>query len=236
MNFKERILQTIYPPRCFGCGQVVMSGEYFCKMCEQRYRLICSRKCGYCGNDVSVCDCTKESMAHYGVWRLSKLCAYLPYDPTSPLKRMLARLKKKPDKRIREFLSAELEAKIRAKCENTDDYTLCFVPRASAELRKSGFDHMHSLADMISKKLGIRCERMFARHKDSAVQKQLFNSNRFDNAQKNIELSDGVDARGKRFILLDDVCVSGASMGRCASLLIAAGAVEVRCFVIAVRP
>ena len=102
--------------------------------------------------------------------------------------------------------------------------------------RKNGYDHMELLSHLVAKKLGIGCEELFYRSKIAREQKQLSTSARFENAQKSIMLKDKADVADRRFILLDDVCVTGASLGRCATLLIGDDAREVRSFVIALRP
>ena len=93
----------------------------------------------------------------------------------------------------------------------------------------------------LSEKLGIPYERVFVRTERSKVQKELDRTQRFINANDTIDLSskykrNGEGVSGRRFILVDDVCVTGASLGRCATLLISEGAAEVRCFVIGSRP
>ncbi len=234
----NKLLSLVFVPRCLECAEPLeSSGEILCSVCKTRYELLCHRKCRYCGHDICTCDCTKDEMTEYGVWRLSKLCAYIPSEKHSPFKAMLYNLKSKNNSDVREFFASELADMIKRKCPDYSEYTLCFVPRSFASYKKYGYDHMRQTCTLVSEKLGIGCEVLFEREKDSKVQKQLDRKSRFKNAEKSItRKTNSRSVRDGRFILIDDVCVSGASLGRCASLLIADGAREVRCFVIASRP
>lgn len=233
----SRLWSIFFPPKCLGCGEMLSeAGGILCPHCMTRYRLLYHRKCRECGNDLCVCDCTKEGVERLGVWRLGKLCAYLPKEKNNPFKGMLYAFKHKNNTDVRELFSCEMTDMIRRKCPGYAEYTVCYVPRSTSSYRKHGYDHMHELAMLIARNLDVRCEVLFCRNDKARVQKELGRAARFDNAQKSIVLADGVDVRARRFILLDDVCVTGASLGRCASLLISEGAREVRVFVIAVKP
>ena len=128
---------------------------------------------------------------------------------------------------------------IYTKISNTtyhENYTICYVPRSIASYKKYGYDHMHELSRLVSKKLGVEFETLYYREKNARVQKELGRAARFYNAEQSIMLDENALVSDRRFILLDDVCVTGASLGRCTTLLINENAREVRCFVIAVRP
>lgn len=232
------MLSFVFVPRCLSCKEVLTEHDgILCHMCRIRYDMLCHRKCRACGNDICSCDCTKEGIAAHGVWRLSKLCAYLPREKNSPIKAMLYNLKSKNNADVHDFFADEMAHLIRRKCPQYSQYTLCYVPRSTAAYKKYGYDHMQQLSYKVADKLGISCEAVFAREKISRVQKQLSREDRFENVQKSIKLSHkATDPSDRRYILLDDVCVTGASLGRCATLLINKNAREVRCFVIATRP
>ena len=231
------IFSFIFPPKCLGCGDVIAgTGEILCARCRIRYEQLYHRKCRYCGNDLCKCDCTKEGVESYGVWRLGKLCAYLPNEENSPFKGMLYSFKHKNGSDVREHFASRMADMIRRKCKGYENYTICYVPRSIASYKKYGYDHMHELSILIARELGIGFESLFYREKNARVQKELGRAARFYNAEQSIMLDENALVSGRRFILLDDVCVTGASLGRCASLLINKNAREVRCFVIAVRP
>ena len=234
----DRLVRLIYVPKCLGCGRILPpeAKNLLCRFCDTRYALLHHRKCRNCGNDLCVCDCTKEGVEQMGVWRLGKLCAYLPSEEKSPFKRMLYQLKYKNNTDVRELFALEISEMIRRKCPEYERYTVCYVPRSNASYRRYGYDHMRELASLVSDRLGINCETLFYREKNSRVQKDLGRAARFCNAERSIRLRDSISVADRRYILLDDVCVTGASLGRCTTLLIGENAREVRCFVIAVRP
>ena len=233
----NRLLCFLFPPKCLGCGEILPeSGGILCVHCRVRYELLYHRKCRSCGNDLCVCDCTKEGIEAYGVWRLGKLCAYLPKEKNSPFKGMLYAFKTKNNSDVREHFASQMADMIRRRCAGYEQFTVTYVPRGVASYKKHGYDHMRELAVLVADKLGIGCEELYYREKSARVQKELGRTARFANAEKSIKLREGVTVTDRRFILLDDVCVTGASLGRCAELLMNENAREVRCFVIAVRP
>ena len=239
----SKALDLIFVAKCLNCKEPIENSEdVLCRVCRAKYDMLCHRKCRSCGIDMCLCDCTKEGVAAQGVWRLSKLCAYIPAEKASPFKAMLFYLKHKNNSDVRELFASEMAEMIKKKCPGySRGYTLCFVPRSMASYRKHGYDHMHEVSKLLSEKLGIPYQRMFLRDESSRVQKELDRASRFENTQKSIKLraeyqGGGSALSGRRFILVDDVCVTGASLGRCATLLISEGAVEVRCFVIGSRP
>lgn len=239
----SRLLDLIFVAKCVNCQELIgKSEDVLCRVCRAKYDMLCHRKCKSCGIDICLCDCTKEGVSSQGVWRLSKLCAYLPAETSSPFKAMLYYLKHKNNSDVRELFASEMAEMIKKKCPDyRRGYTICFVPRSKASYRKHGYDHMQRLSCLLSEKLGISYQNMFFRNESSRVQKELGRASRFENTQKSIELrkeyrGDGDALLGRRFILIDDVCVTGASLGRCATLLISEGAIEVRCFVIGSRP
>ena len=232
----DRILDLIYLPKCLGCGEILPEADsVLCAHCSTRYQLLHHRKCRECGHDLCTCDCTKEGVESLGVWRLGKLCAYLPSERSTPFKRMLYAFKHKNNTDARELFARELSDMIRQRCDY-EEFTLCYVPRSIASYKKYGYDHMGELTRLVAQRLGVEYESLYYRDKKAKVQKELGRAARFYNAEQSIMIKDGMDVCDRRFILLDDVCVTGASLGRCATLLINEGAREVRCFVIAVRP
>ncbi len=233
----NRFFSLLFPPKCLGCGAVLLdSGGILCDRCLVRYDQLYHRKCRWCGNDLCACDCTKEGIESYGVWRLGKLCAYLPKEKNSPFKGMLYSFKHKNGTDVREHFAEKMADMIRRKCRGYENFTICYVPRSIASYKKYGYDHMRELCALVARKLGMEYEDLFYREKNAKIQKELGRDARFYNARKSIMLREDADVSERRFILLDDVCVTGASLGRCATLLINENAREVRCFVIAVRP
>lgn len=236
-TFLNKLFGFLFVPKCLGCERILPEADsVLCPFCQTRYELLHHRKCRCCGHDVCTCDCTKEGVESYGVWRLSKLCAYLPHEENSPFKGMLYEFKHNNNSDVREQFACEMTDMIRRKCPDYERYTICYVPRSLISCKKYGYDHMRELSIVVANKLGIGCESLFYREKKARVQKELGRAARFYNAEQTIKLSDTTIATDRRFILLDDVCVTGASLGRCTTLLINDGAREVRSFVIAVRP
>ncbi len=111
------------------------------------------------------------------------------------------------------------------------------VPAHPGNRRIRGFDQAHDLATRIAVEMDLPVERPF-RRSGRTTQKSLARTAREENAQHAIILRRGDPGWAKRlqdrrFILIDDVVTTGATIHRCADLLEEFSAVSVAALVLA---
>ncbi|MBQ6373137.1 MAG: ComF family protein [Clostridia bacterium] len=99
------------------------------------------------------------------------------------------------------------------------------VPMHEKRLRERGFDHAGLLAEDVAGRLSLPYEALLMRTRDTPQQARLDDADRRRNLKGAIEAKGSV--AGRRILLVDDVCTTGATAGACAKALYRAGAQSV---------
>jgi len=112
-----------------------------------------------------------------------------------------------------------------------------WAPLSGAKLRERGFDQALLLANGMCRHLGWpKPVRLLKKHTQRAVQSSLTNDDeRRANASGLYGMIRSGRVMGKRVLLVDDICTSGATLSECAGVLLGAGAVSVTAVVAARR-
>jgi ComF family protein len=98
------------------------------------------------------------------------------------------------------------------------------VPLHRRKRRARGFNQ----AELLARAVGMRCERLLRRTRNTPSQTDLPAGRRHANVRGAFRLTRGADVRGLCVVVVDDVCTTGATLEACARVLRAAGAAEVR--------
>ena len=220
-----------FPPICPGCKDVfrVKYGEQneLCPACRRKWELQKSTICPLCGERFSDCRCSPRALESSGAPTLIKLVPYCPNAAVS--NNIILYMKKRRDSRVFSFVAEELLFEIERYISKTglrrDDILITYCPRKRKSVNEIGFDQARVLATCLSNISGIKCETLISR-KISFVkaQKKLDAKKREKSVKNAFALRKGVDLKGKTIVLLDDLVTTGATMGKCAALLKAAGA------------
>ncbi|MBV9121212.1 MAG: ComF family protein [Chloroflexi bacterium] len=101
------------------------------------------------------------------------------------------------------------------------------LPLHPRRLRQRGYNQSELLARRAGQRLGLPVARAAIRNRDTADQIGLSRRQRQDNVRGAFACCDPDAVRGKRLLLIDDVCTTGSSLFACAAPLLRAGAGEV---------
>lgn len=117
----------------------------------------------------------------------------------------------------------------------SEEYADAFVPVPSGfmSVQKRGFSTAEKIAQRLSWLSGVPVLKALKASDNKQEQKMLNMKMRIENAKHSFYISDKADIRGKRLILIDDVCTTGSTLSVCAELLLNAGAAEVTAAVFA---
>lgn len=109
-----------------------------------------------------------------------------------------------------------------------------WVPVSRKRLRKRGFDQARYLAGSLCVEWHTEPQETLRKTVDNPAQSGLEDAAaRRANVLGVYEAVKPEDIRGKRFLLIDDICTTGATLAECARVLRQAGAADVLCLTLA---
>lgn len=232
----EAFLDFLFPPLCICCDEPMKSSvSAFCEECIPEYIRARQGACRHCGKEMMHCTCVPEELARSGIYRVAKVCPYYPERKHAPETKLLFAVKRKKLYHAERFMAREMAAAVRRMPESCDGFVVTYVPRRPESINEYGYDHAKNLSRIVARELGLAFEDVFYRPEGAKEQKGLTRKQRSKNASGTILPRDNVSAKGKRYLICDDVLTSGASMSACASVLKALGAKELRGVVFAAR-
>lgn len=216
----------LFPPRCVGCGDLlppfVRRATVFCPLCRTAW-------------ETAVTEAADHAAADTGRG-LVYLVHYRPGHADGIPEKLIYHLKHEGDPRAFSFVAERLAprlldaaATLPARAPVGEDKPLLFTypPRRRSAVREDGFDQAQRLA----KALARACDGDFAAlirrtHRKAREQKTLNAEERAVNATSSYILADKAAeaVRDRTVVICDDLCTTGATLNRCAALLVEAGA------------
>ncbi len=223
------VREFIFPTLCCACGEA-SGGEALCRDCLEKYAREQKLTCLRCHRIAAECDCGSEC----GVSGILYRSFYLPHGKESGrvTEKLLYKLKTRRNDALCELFAREaavqLMRHIVGEGRGSSDYTLTYIPRSRAALRRHGFDHAREVARRISRLTGIPLVR-YLKRSGGREQKQLSADARLENVRGSLSLDRrrAERLRGARVVLFDDIATTGASLARSRELLLEAGSAEV---------
>jgi ComF family protein len=108
------------------------------------------------------------------------------------------------------------------------------VPLHPRKLRARGYNQAALLAGAVARLLAVPLDaRMLVRTRDTSAQAQLDRGERLRNVDGVFRARAPGNVRGRRVVLVDDVCTTGSTLRACRDALLAAGAAVVTPLVLA---
>jgi len=108
-------------------------------------------------------------------------------------------------------------------------WTVVPVPTVAAHIRQRGYDHALLMAKEVAKQKNLPLQRLLRRSRDN----RQVGANRAERQAQSKGVFESKNAAGKRIVLIDDVCTTGATLTAAAAALKSAGATEVQAAVVA---
>jgi len=108
-----------------------------------------------------------------------------------------------------------------------DDLLFCAVPMTTAQVKKRGFNQSELLAQYAARWLNCEHASLLYKARETEVQHDLPASQRAQNVAGAYAVTAPEQVAGRRVVLCDDICTTGATMQACAHMLEQAGAVQV---------
>lgn len=225
-SFTSATRDLLFPPRCVGCGDLlppfVKTATVFCPLCRTAW-------------ESAVAEAAEQS-AQDAARGLVYLVHYRSGQTDGIPEKLIYHLKHEGDPRVFAFVAERLvprllnaAATMPTRRPEGEDEPLLFTypPRRRAAVREDGFDQAARLAKALSKTCGGDFAPLIKRtHRKSTEQKTLNAAERAVNAVSSYVLTDTAAqaARDRTVVICDDLCTTGATLNRCAELLVEAGA------------
>jgi len=223
-QLQEKIIDFFFPRRCVGCGKI---GDLLCAGCRQKMPRLLPPFCQKCGKPESSVLCPNCWGQHTDINGIRSVFRF-----EGTVRRAIHDLKYRNLKSIAVCLSSLMADYLRD--NPVDGELLVPVPLHPRRLRERGYNQSSLLAEKLSELTALPVlEGYLCRLKDSLPQARTTTvEERRRNVEKAFSCGDE-KLQGKTFILVDDVCTSGATLESCAAALKSAGAVSVWGFTLA---
>ena len=229
-DFIDEISDTLFPPLCIACSEVLPSGhqEVFCPECRRQITFITGSCCPICGiifpdspSGNHLCGTCLENRP----WFTSARAA-VAYDGV-----MLDAIHQ--FKYGRNITTGTALARLLAGFDFADINLGIYdaivpVPLHIKRLRERGFNQSLILASALGKKYGMAVDfSLLKRHKFTLTQTGLDRQEREKNISGAFVAVLPERMQNRNLILVDDVYTTGATINECAKTLVKAGASQV---------
>lgn len=210
MKLFETILNLLFPPKCPFCGKV-QDTMGICPKCEKELPVI-----------------PEAEVLREGPGGL-RCAGAVWYEET--VRDALLRLKFQGASEIAEPLG-ELLARCAAEQFGGEFDTVTWVPVSRKRLRKRGYDQAELLARSACRHWDTQPVRLLEKTVDNQPQSGIHDAAARRANVLGVYRAVG-DAAGKRILLIDDICTSGATLTECIRVLEESGAEQVVCGAVA---
>ena len=219
LPLSRRMLAVFFPERCAFCDTVVVAGTDVCDRCNatlpRQERPLCLR----CGLSKSRCTCKSTATV------LDAVCAPFRYE--GKVKQGILRFKEGGTSLVAAQYAKEIAETVKQEFEGVRFDGVTFVPMQKADRRARGYNQSEWLASEVAKRLGVplvpTLQKVFA----TKPQKELPAGKREGNLRGALDRLPEADVLDKRFLVVDDVCTTGATLRECALILKIYGACAV---------
>ena len=222
-----RVLYAFYPRRCALCGVVVEPMTEICARCLQNVPRVPQPICYCCGRGKRDCKCEKHHNPYAAAFAA-------PFYYTGSISRGIYRLKFQLHSEVAEMFGREMAVFARQVYSDVKIDLVTFVPMTRREKRERGYNQSKMLARHTARNLMLPMEPTLKKLYETRRQRSLGKRERSGNVLGVFEALDPAQIRGKRILLCDDLCTSGATLTECAKMLRIRGASEVLCLTAAV--
>ncbi|MBE5939375.1 MAG: ComF family protein [Lachnospiraceae bacterium] len=223
-KIKNQVEGLLYPSACIVCGEET-KGELVCTYCTDKVLLIKEPKCMKCGKHIDdeykeYCpDClTASHLYRKGIGAFE----YNEY-----LKETLYDLKYHGTKYVGRLMGKEIAKKYRHDILEWEADCIVPVPLHHKKERKRGYNQATIIAEAIGNELHIPVrDDILLRSVNTVPQKELSKEERIKNLENAFIIRENV-VKLEKIIIVDDIYTTGATIDRCAKVLLESGCKEV---------
>ena len=207
---------------CSACGKEIFGDGYFCEECLAKLPYNDGNICEHCGRATKqtekYCLTCKNRLTAIDKGRSS-------FKYEKPISSLIKGLKYDKKKYIAEIFSESLANTYFKNFMSCDVIT--FVPMTAKAERKREYNHARLLAEGLSKRVGVPCEPLLEKTKETSRQAKLNRAERMKNLDGAFKTINRKLIKNKSVLVVDDVTTTGATAETVAEKLKNSGAREV---------
>lgn len=202
--FKRKILHLFFPNRCPICQELINANDRFCIECTDKLKMY---------------------NRNFEISEVKKFFACFDYDDN--IKPAIFQLKSgicgNSDYAFGSYLAEVLRN------ENISTDIIVPVPLSLKSMRKRGYNQSELIAKILSIELNIPVCCAVRKIRETKEQKNLEVDERKSNLKDAFDVINPETVRGKRILLVDDICTTGSTFHEIALVLKRNGAEEIFC-------
>lgn len=224
-QFFLTLIDLFYPSHCVGCQQALLGKMFLCSDCWREIEPIGGACCQICSYplltaDLKTCNNCAERKLHF----VAGIAAFRYQGLT---KELLARYKYGHDQSLKPLLKQLIVRGVEDhRLQGIDFTAIVPVPLHSIRERERGFNQVLPLAQQIAKFKKSPLQNLLIRKVPTSFQATAGREERLKNLEGAFVVKHSKPLRGK-YLLVDDVLTTGATLNECAKALRHAGADEV---------
>ena len=216
----DRVLAVVAPHPCLGCDKL---GTPLCTYCKYNITSRSFSRCIVCNQPSLVGVCIEHNKTYQNAWIVGSRRGVLQL--------LIGNLKFQNMKEAAGSLAQLLDARLP---QFSNDTILVPIPTAPAHIRERGYDHALLIARYLAGLRQLPLERVLAR-RDTKTQHHANRADRITQARSAFRLDKPVDP-AKRYVIIDDVYTTGATIDAASQFLKAAGARFIGVAILARQP
>ncbi len=202
-ELRRRAAALLFPNRCPFCGDLISAADYYCELCRKYLPYVYGRV-----------------EPPENVSRLTAVCWYSRRARDAVLSLKYGGLIYPAD-----AFALMMSEKLLRDRETAD--VLVPVPSGFLSVRSRGFSTARVICSRMALRLNIQMADIVGAYDNKAEQKALSAKSRRENAMKSFYIKKNADIKGRRIMLVDDVCTTGSTLSAIAGMLLDVGAAEV---------
>ena len=231
----ENLINMLFPPKCVFCGAI---GDVFCDNCISNCNILRDQVCLLCDRP-STDGNTHPSCLGDVVSRVSDKSIVQDTIPSQSLSVFVYENNVRECIRKSKYSSRIFMCLKRLAFEGVNilfewgydfkDYIVVPIPVSKEKEKLRGFNQADIISKYFSKRFDLQVDKsLLTRIKDKHAQHNLTRKERFENVKGAFVSKKEVS--GKRIVLVDDICTTGATFVEASKSLYEAGALDVKCF------
>ena len=217
----KRLKHLLFPPRCIICKEYLKpdTAILFCSDCLKRLPYLPAEHCPVCGrvtpSGAALCfDCHN----HRPAFRSHRSIVFY----TKEIRQAILLFKFYHKRHYAIPMGSLMSSYL------SQSYDLITaVPISKRRYRERGYNQSRLLAEQIERLRGIPYAETLKKIKNTPPQSKLNHRKRQENIKNAFSAIQPETLVGKRILLIDDICTTGATLNECARVLMKAGAAYV---------